>query len=78
MPFVVTSYIFYTTDIIYMVAVLSPEMGFTLNLSVCVYMCVFMYPMHTAIHISIHSTIYLYPYPSIHPFIFLYFQYHIQ
>lgn len=40
MPFEATPYIFFTTDIIYMVAVLSPEMGFTLTLSVCVCVCV--------------------------------------
>jgi len=59
MPFEATPYIFYTTDIIYMVAVLSPEMGFTLTLSVCACVSVFMSPMHAAIHLSIHSTIYL-------------------
>jgi len=89
MPFEATPYIFFTTDIIYMVAVLSPEMGFTLTLSVCVCVCVcvsvFMSPVHAVIHVSIHSTIYLsfhlctqltLPtsiHPSIHPSSHLFF-----
>ena len=69
MPFEATPYIFYTTDIIYMVAMLSPEMGFTLTLSVCVCVCVCVcfYVSHACSHPSIYSFNYLSVLPSMHP-----------
>jgi len=72
MPFEAITFIFYTTDIIYMVAVLSPEMGFTLTLPVyvrvcaCVCVCLCLFLCLPCMQ-SIHSLNYLPVLPTMHP-----------
>jgi hypothetical protein len=61
----------YSIDMTYMVAVLSPEMGFTLTkylffVCMCVCLSVFMSPIHVCMHPSIYPSIYLFIHPTIY------------